>query len=121
MRSHKTATVLLSLFLATTAYADDEVSKIDVCRDFSIIAKEIMTARQKKRPMSESLPIAIDRIEDWAEEYEFDAEKAEEMAAALVMAAYKSTSYDVEELRRDEIGEFENLHFEECYKGLTSD
>ena len=116
--------LLLSLMLALPAYAVDEVSEIDVCRDFSMIAKDIMTARQKKRPMSETLPIAVDRIEDWVEEYGFEID-SEEMAATLVIAAHENRVFPnssiYEEERREEISEFENYYFEECYKGLTSD
>ena len=119
--------LLLSLMLATTAHASDEVSGIDVCRDFSIIAKDIMTARHKNKPMSEALPIAIDRIKDWMDKYGFEvfSEEAEEWAEALVIDAYDGpvfpSSSTFNESRREEISEFENGHFEECYKGLTSD
>jgi len=118
---------LASLLLATPAYAVDEVSEIDVCRDFSLIAKDVMTARQKKRPMSETLPNAIKRIEDWAEKYgfEIESEEVEEMAGTLVIPAYDSRVYPssstFDESRQEDISEFENFHFEECYTGLTSD
>ena len=118
-----TLAVLSSLLLATTAYADDEVDEIDICREFSLIAKEIMTARQDDKPMSETLPIAIDRFRDWADKYgfEMDMEDAEEFAAEMVMAAYESSPSFGEEHQRRRISEFENSHFGECYKGLTSD
>ncbi len=82
MPTHKTATVLLSLLLATTGHADDDVQPIDFCREISLIANQIMTARQQNRPMSETLPEATDRIKDWSDRYgiETDIEEAEEAA-----------------------------------------
>ncbi len=126
MRSHKTATVLLSLLLATTAYADDEVSEIDLCKDLSIIAREIMTARQMDKPLSETLPMALDRMGDMVEKYRGEMDSAEmkemeEMFAPLVMAAYEVPSYGMEGLGRSEISEFENTTFAQCYEGMTSD
>ncbi len=130
MPSHKTATVLLSLLLSMTAYADDEVSNLDYCKDLSIIAKEIMTARQMDKPMSETLPLAVDRLRDMFVEYgrELDSDETEkitEMIAPLVMAAYESSSYPsdsaFEDARRKEISEFENMIFAECFKGTTAD
>ncbi len=114
---------LVSLLLAAPAYADDEVSEIDVCRDYSIIAKDIMTARQKNRPMSETLPFARDRIKDWADKIglEMDLEEAEKNAAILVMDAYDRPVYQVDTLAQGAISDFENVYFEECYTGLTSD
>jgi hypothetical protein len=114
---------LASLWLVAPADAADEISEIDVCRDFSLIAKDIMTARQKDRPMSETLPTARDRIKDWADNvgFDMDTKKAEGIAADLVMAAYDIPVYPIDRLAQVEISQFENQHFEECYTGLTSD
>ena len=122
MSFHK-ATVLLSIMLATTAYADDEVGPIDFCRDVSLIAKEVMTARQQDRSMSETLLIAIDRVKDWADEngLEMDEEEAEEFGSGMVMAAYEESISPVDEYKRQKTTEFENSIFKECYEGVTSD
>ena len=94
---------------------------------FLFIAKDVMIARHKELPMSETLPEAIKRIKDWAEEYgfEFESKAMEEIAASLVIPAYDSTVYPrnstFDQARQNEISEFENLHFAECYTGLTSD
>jgi hypothetical protein len=115
---------LMSLMLTPQVFADDGFSTIDVCKSFSLIAKDIMVARQKDRPMSETLPFARDRIKKWADKFGFDLEikEAEQMAAELVMAAYDRPSFDMDGGNAPhEINSFENLHFEECYKGLTSD
>ena len=120
-------TFLASLLLAAPADAVDEVSNIDVCRDFSLIAKDVMTARQKKLPMSETLPFAITLIEIWAEKYGYELESKglEEAAAMLVLPAYDEVVYPsdsvFDEKRQEAISRFENHHFEECYNGLTSD
>ncbi len=123
MPSHKPATVLLSLLLATTAHADDEVQPIDFCRGISLIANQIMTSRQQNRPMSEMLPKATNRIKDWSDRYgfEMDMDEAEEAAADMVMAAYEETISLVERYKRIEITEFENAVFKECYEAWTSD
>jgi len=115
-----------SLLLATPAVADDELSPIDVCTSFSLIAKDVMTARQIDRPMSETLPFAIDRIKKWADEVrmDMDAKDTEKWAAEMVMVAYDSPSYGNPRdsgNSQDEISDFENKHFEQCYKELTSD
>lgn len=111
--------ILALLTCGIQAYADDEISKIDVCREFSLIAKDVMAARQKSRPMSETLPQAIERVKAWAEKYvlELDSKKAEEMAAALVLPAYLNEEYPssstFDESRQRQISEFENFHFAE--------
>jgi hypothetical protein len=123
--------VALSLFavLVLSAQADgpDEVSGIDVCRDLSLVAKNVMTARQEKRPMSEVLPDAIKQMEDWAKKYgiEMDSINLEEAAAALVIPAYdmgaypSSSSWNPE--RKDAIRDFENEIFEDCYEEWMSE
>ena len=123
MPSHKPATVLLSLLLATTAHADDEAQPIDFCRGISFIANQIMTSRQQNRPMSEMLPKATNRIKDWSDRYgfEMDMDEAEEAAADMVMAAYEEIISPVEKNKRIEITEFENAVFKECYEAAISD
>ena len=123
-----TLAVLSSLLLATTAYADDEVDEIDVCREFSLIAKEIMTARQDDKPMSETLPMAIDLFRNLPKRFGVDAEsdldgegEFREAATELVMIAYDRPSYDLDELQQTEISNFENGVFSECYKASISD
>ena len=122
MPSYKSVIVLLLLLLTSTAYAADDASPIDFCTDMSIIAKEIMTARQKDRPMSETLPMAKNLIKSWGEKYglEIAMGEAEEMAAEMVMAAYKKM-ISTDPFKKETITEFENNIFAECYKGLTSD
>ena len=118
---------LASLWLAAPADAADEVSGIDLCRDFSLIDKNVMTARQKKQPMSETLPNTIKRIEDWAKKYgiEMDSKDVEEGAALMVMPAYDRAAYPSDSNwnpeRQDAIRDFENAVFEGCYEGLPSD
>jgi len=114
---------LASLFLALPVIAADEVSEIDICRDFSLVAKDVMTARQKKRPMSATLPIARDRIKAWADKYgrPMEMEEAEEWAAEIVMHAYRRSASDIVELQRNTISDFENFYFQDCYTGMTSD
>lgn len=122
MSSPKTATILLSLFLAATAHADDEVSPISVCTDFSIMAREVMTARQKDKPMSESLPMAKNLVKRWGEKYglEIPMDEAEKIAAEVVMAAYTAI-ISTDPFKKETITEFENGVFAECYKEMTSD
>ena len=111
----------LLLLLAVPAYAVDEVSEIDFCRDLSIIAKEIMTARQMDKPMSETLPVAVDRFREMVIGYggEEDLEDTEEMTEAiapLVMAASDIPLWSIESMQRNAISTFENTAFGECYK-----
>ena len=123
MSFHKAATVLMSLLLATTAHADDEFGPIDFCRDISLIANQVMTARQQNRPMSETIPKATNRIKDWSDKYGFDMDmhENEEAAADMVMAAYRKMISPVEDYKRLNITDFENVVFQECYEAAASD
>ena len=118
---------LASLWLPAPADAADEISEIDICLDMSLIAKNVMTARQKKQPMSETLLNTIKLMEDWVKKYgmEMDSKDVEEGAALIVMPAYDRAAYPSNSSwnpeRQDAIRDFENEYFEECYKGLTSD
>jgi hypothetical protein len=118
---------LASLWLASPADAADDVSDIDICRDFSLIAKNVMTARQKKQPMSETLPNTIKQMKDWVKKYglEMDSKDVEEGAALMVMPAYDIAAYPSDSNwnpeRQDAIRDFENMFFEGCYEGLQSD
>ena len=124
-----TVALFLLLALMITAQADEpeEVSTIDLCRDISLIAKDIMTARQEKQPMSEVLPAAIKKLQKWAAKYgrEMGSQEAEEMSAPLFMAAYDVPAYPDGSAwnseRRDAIRDFENEAFEGCYEKWTSE
>ncbi len=121
----------LFLFSAmmTTAHADDpkEVSVIDLCRDMSLIAKDIMTARQNREPISEVLPATSKQMQKWAAKHlrKMDLQTAEELSAPMVMAAYDVNAYPDgstwREKRRDAIRDFENEAFEQCYEEWTSE
>ena len=116
--------LLLALpMLVTPTDAADQISEIDVCREFSLIAKNVMEERQKDKPMSQTLPSARDQIKKWADKLglDVDVKEAEEQAAQLVMAAYDRPSFGSGGNAEREISTFENDYFEECYKGLTSD
>ena len=92
----RTTTIFLSLLIAMSTYAQNENSVSDdlkkaieeadankmaetfvsyvasrdfavtMCEETSLVAREIMSARQSGRPMSETLPMALDRSEDVA-------------------------------------------------------
>ncbi len=91
MPIHKAATALLSLLLVTTTHAGDELQSIEICTDMSLIARQVMIARQQDRPMSSTLPETTNQIKKWGDKYglEMDLDEAEEMAADMVMAAYE--------------------------------
>ena len=119
--------LVASLMLAAQTNASDEISEIDVCRDFSLIANSVMIARQRKSPMSETLPFAIGQIELWGQKYELemDPEDVEELAAELTIHAYDTFAWPVgstyDDKRQDAISEFEDKYFESCYTELTSE
>ena len=141
MTKYATA-VLLSLLIATTTYGQDEDASlgIELCRWVSILAKEVMTARQKDTPMSETLPFALDRIKDFPNDMgilgeELGEEERAEMLAEfensfqemkpiitqLVMGAYEAPAFTYEEYQRTAISEFENATFASCYQGWEED
>ena len=145
MPKHRTAAVLLSLLLATTTYGQDEdvgfdsqTFDIEYCKWISILARDIMKARQQHTPMSETLPLALDRFGEFPMEVvglfvpeleDLDDEEQAELRAGLkavlqkwkplitqmVMAAYEAPAFDSEVLQRDAISDYENTFFAECY------
>ena len=123
MSFHRVATALVSILLATTVHADDDFSRVEFCTDLSLIANLIMTARQQDRPMSETLPLATNEIKSWGDKIgiEMDMDVAEEMAAEMVMAAYKEMISPTDEYKRLMTTEFENTIFKGCYEEMTSD
>ena len=123
MTRYWTAAALLSLLLAMTAHAEDELKPVDFCTDLSLVANQVMKARQQDRPMSETLPMAKNRIKSWGDKYglEMDMDEAEEMAAEMVMAAYEEMISSGDEFKQQRTTEFENTIFKECYEEATSD
>ncbi len=122
MTRYWTAAALLSLLLAMTAHAEDELKPVDFCTDLSLVANQVMKARQRDRPMSETLPMAKNRIKSWGDKYglEMDMDEAEEMAAEMVMAAYEEM-ISTDPFKRQRTTEFENAFFKQCYEEATSD
>ena len=109
------------------AIADDEPaikepSALDICRDLSHIAREVMQYRQKDRPMSEALVRATGRLKEWGKSFgkEMTTQEAEEMAAPFVMAAYE-VRISTPPFQPEAITAFENEVFQECYVEWTSD
>ena len=123
MPIQKTLTLTTLIVLLSPAFADDEPSPLVFCKDWSIIAREIMTARQNDVPMSETLSKAISRYQDWADKYdrEMDAQTAEELAAPLVMGAYGEIIEATDRFQQQAITAFENRVFQECYQRRMSD
>lgn len=122
MTRYWTAAALLSLLLAMTAHAEDELKPVDFCTDLSLVANQVMKARQKDRPMSETLPMAKNRIKSWGDKYglEMDIDEAEAIAAEMVMAAYEEM-ISTDPFKKQTTTEFENAFFKQCYEEATSD
>ncbi len=72
--------------------------------------------------MSETLPLAQNEIKSWSDKYglEIGMDKAEEMAAEMVMVAYK-VMISTDSYKKQTTTEFENNVFEGCYEEWTSD
>jgi len=105
-----------------TAHAEDELKPVDFCTDLSLVANQVMKARQKDRPMSETLPMAKNRIKSWGDKYgrEMDIDEAEAIAAEMVMAAYEEM-ISTDPFKKQTTTEFENAFFKQCYEEATSD
>ena len=117
--------ILLAVPLFAIAAADppiEEPGALEVCRDLSYIAREVMQYRQKDRPMSEALSKVIGRIKNWAERLGLGmtTQEAEEMAAPMVMEAY-AVPISTLPFQPEAITEFENEIFRGCYEEWTSD
>ena len=114
--------LLVLPMLVTPVDAAEQTAEIDICREFSLIANEVMTARQMDRPMSETLPAAQKRYRDLLEDHEVEVdEEADERISELVIGAYEMTSFDMVELQNSMISEFENDAFAECNRLAISD
>ncbi len=139
---YRKTVVVLSLLLAVTAYGQDAGadSGIEFCKWVSILAKDVMTARQHGKPMSETLPFALDRLRGFHEDLGVDVdelsaglsddEKADLHAelersyqevkpaiTKMVLGVYKKEVFTDEKLQRDAISDFENGVFASCYMG----
>jgi len=134
MAKYATTVALVSLLLATISYGLDEFDNLEVesCKLVSIVAKEIMTARQEGQPLSETLPSAINRFKELLEEIGVDVsvleaeipgelKELEQAIAQLAMGAYEVPPFSNENAQRDAIDYYENTAFSECYKGVVSD
>ena len=126
------SSLLLSLLVATPAYADDEPSAMDWCRDISLIARDVMYARQSNVPMSSTLPNTLDElrnmftelgvdINDMDEEQQEAFGQIEELITRLVMDAYEVPAWDLESLQNDAVNSFENSAFSYCYQGFLEE
>ena len=142
---HYRFSAMFLLLLGSSAFADTELDSIEFCKDLSILAREVMVARQNDRPMSEVLPTAIKRMQKVYEdalsrelgvdlddalsalealgtdEMEIKEKKEEledaarEAAKLLLVAAYDVPSYSTPGNQKDAINDFENEFFEGCY------
>ena len=125
MPIYRSAIVLLSLLLTSTVFAVDDVPPIDFCKDLSMIAKEVMTARQKDKPLSETLPAAQKRFRELVDNYGADTDNESDaldaLIAEMVMGAYEMPSYGVTANQKSMIANFENEIFAGCYKEAISD
>ena len=123
---------------------DDHEFGYEYCKWMSVLAKDIMTMRQNGKPMSETLPIALDRLDemvvDIVESMEVDLdqlteeEKAElnvgpeesmkelkPIVTQLVIGSYDVPVYGSSDNRRRVISETENTMFGSCYQELEEE
>ncbi len=106
------------LLVSTTAHADGEATRIEICKDYSHVAKQVMAERQQDIPMSEVLPETVDGLMNWANKYGFDNDvlKVEAAASGLVMAAFEESILPVDSYKAQMVTDFENTAFKECYE-----
>ena len=121
------------------SFFDVEEFGFETCKWMSILARDIMIARQQDKPMSETLPYALDRLNDFPNDMIdlIDPETSEDlddvelavmevafgtvsqefkpMITQLVMGTYEVPTYDSQGLRRDAISDAENTIFAGCY------
>lgn len=131
---------LVSLMLATTTYGQDAGAEfgVEFCKWLSVLARDVMAARQRSEPMSETLPYALDRLEGGpevvaasAEEYlsilaDDDREEAlarledifqqmRPLVTGMVKGAYEIPVQGLERNQRTVISEWEDQFFAGCY------
>jgi len=148
MPNRSIAAVLLSLVVSAVSYGQDDSDEltledigIEYCRWLSMVAKDIMTARQEDEPMSETLPFALDRVSDFSADLlpqieelaggmdeQFRSElfaQLEEtetnlrpIVKSLVAGVYEIPVYAAEGNQRRAISEFGNTVFSSCFEGV---
>ena len=123
LRLMLTATLLLTL----PATASETWQVVDLCRDLSLIARDVMSERQDRQVMSDVLPDTADRVEEWVRKYKlpFDTDEIKELAAIITMEAFESSlfppgsNWNID--RADAISSFENGYFEACFEEWSED
>ena len=132
--------LMLLLGHAAPAQEDDTEWNIEYCKWVSLLAKDIMTARQDDAPMSETLPFALDRVDNFfydmgvdfdeldEEEAELALQEADDFAkemkpliTKMVMGFYEAPVWTVEMLQTQAISEAENATFASCFGGMESE
>ena len=142
------AAALLVLLLAPLAYGQDVDIDFDerelgyeYCKWMSVLAKDIMTMRQNGKPMSETLPIALDRLDeilvDFVESVSVDFDQLTEeektelnvgleesmkgikpVVTQLIIGSYDVPVYGSSDDRRRVVSDAENAMFGSCYQGF---
>ena len=128
----KSLSVLLILFsqiFATTAYGQDDVDKkiFEKCKWVAQVAKEIMTARQREQPMSETLAFKLDQVRELlgetADMDDLNDSQLEQLKVMeqglteMVMGAYETPLATSDEDRRELVNSAEVAAFTGCYEG----
>lgn len=123
---------------------DDREFGYEYCKWMSLLAKDIMTMRQDSKPMSQALPIALERVDNMMidivesmglevqelteeEKIELQAmseepvEGLKSVVSELVIGSYDMPVYSHPDNRREAINETENQMFGTCYKGFQEE
>lgn len=127
------AIALLSVLFATATSAQDVPDDIEICKMLSGLANYIMTARLDNEPMSETLPAALDKLDDVLRENGVDVDELEDESvvatkkmlekgiADMVIGAYDLAPISNPQTRREAVRYFEDAVFSNCYQEITTD
>ena len=123
--------LLSSLSFSAIVAGQESEEAVATCTAISVVARDIMTARQDDVPMATTLPAALQGLRRFYEEYVGDWEQAveekpatirelQELMSMIVREAYGIPLATTEADRMALIREFEDELFGGCVEGMQS-
>lgn len=123
--------ILLSSLSSPIVAGQESEDAVATCTAISVVARDIMTARQDNVPMATTLPAALQGLKRFYEEYVGDWEQAveekpatirelQQLMSMIVREAYGFPLATTEADRMALIREFEDELFGGCVEGMQS-
>lgn len=116
---------LLMLLAVAAVHAEDELSGIEFCKEFSVMTRSAAEQRRDDVLMSEVLPDLLTEFGNLLEEYEIESYMTETEYEEYLQTAELNLVNMVIEMYNlppitDDINDFENAAFGVCYRSLLA-